>query len=194
MARIALQPLVPLCVAAMLVPAAPALGQSPAETPEEVTQEYLQATRDTNWSRMAGLLHPLALAEFHGLFAPVLECETPSAIQARREMFGITSGVQAARTPDTALVAALFRATAGRDANLTAILRTAQLQILGHVTEGPDTVHVVSRLSVAVDSLPVVQMEVVSLARSGATWRVLLKSDLSALAIMLRRLCAPRGT
>lgn len=181
------------CLAAALA-ATPVFAQGPAQTPEQVTQEYLQATRDTNWSRMAALLHPTALAEVHGLFAPVLECQTPRAAEARRAIFGITSAVQAARMPDSTLVAALFRASAGRDADLAAILHTARLRVLGHVEEGRDTVHVVSRLTVSLDSLPFGQMEVVSLARDGSTWRVLLKSDLSALAVVLRRLCAPRGT
>lgn len=163
-------------------------------TPEQVSQEFLQATRDTNWSRVAALLHPAALAQFHGLFAPVLECQTPQASEARRELFGITSAVQAARMPDSVLIAALFRATAGREAGLASILHTAQLQVLGHVAEGPDTVHVVSRLSVSIDSMQIGQMEVISLARDGPTWRVLLKSDLSAIAVMLRRLCSARGT
>jgi hypothetical protein len=175
------------------VPTVPALGQAAEETPEQVTQAFLQATRDTNWARMAALLHPTALAQFHSFFAPILQCETPEANEARRQLFGITSAVQTARTPDSVLVAALFRSMAGRDQGFAAMLRTAQLQMLGHVTEGGDTVHVVSRLTIVLDSMPVTQMEVVSLSRDGPRWRVLLKSDLSTLALMLRRVCSPRG-
>ncbi len=179
---------------AAVVPGAPALGQGVAETPEQVTQEFVQATRDTNWSRMAALLHPTALAQFHSFFAPVLQCRTPEAAEARRAIFGITSSVQAARTPDSVLVAALFRTMSSQQSGFAEVLRTARLQVLGHVAEGNDTVHVVSRLTVVVDSMQVGQMEVVSLSRDGPTWRVLLKSDLSALAIALRRVCSPRGT
>jgi hypothetical protein len=179
---------------ALAAPAVSARGQEAAETPEQVTQAFLQATRDTYWARMAALLHPTALAQFHSFFAPILQCQTPEADEARRQIFGLTSAVQTARTPDSVLVATLFRTLAGRDQGFADMLRTARLQMLGHVAEGPDTVHVVSRLTVVVDSMPVSQMEVVSLSRDGPTWRVLLKSDLSALAVMLRRVCSPRGT
>lgn len=190
-------PRFPYLIAAVLVaalPAVPARGQETAETPEEVAQQFVQATRDTNWSRVAALLHPAALAQFHSLFAPVLQCRTPEAEEARRSIFGITSMVQAARTPDSVLAASLFRAVARQEAGFANVLRTARLQVLGHVAEGADTVHVVSRVTVDVDSLEVGQMEVVSLAREGRTWRVLLKSDLSSLALVLRRVCGPRGT
>jgi hypothetical protein len=176
------------------VPSASALGQSAVETPEQVAQAFMQAARDTNWSRVAALLHPAALAQFHSFFAPVLQCQTPDAAEARRTIFGITSNVQAARTPDSLLVVALFRTMASHETGMADILHTAQLRVLGHVTEGSDTVHVVSRLTFALDSFPVGQMEVVSLARDGPRWRVLLKSDFSALAILLRRVCSPRGT
>jgi hypothetical protein len=183
--------------AALLVagagPAVPALAQDASQTPEQVTQAFLQATRDTNWARMAALLHPTALAQFHSFFAPVLQCQTPEANEIRRQIFGITSAVETARTPDSVLVAALFRTMAKQDRGFADVLRTAQLQMLGHVTEGPDTVHVVSRLTIVLDSMTLGQMEVVSLARDGPTWRVLLKSDFSALAVLFRRVCSPRG-
>lgn len=187
-------PSVPAVLIAVALGAAPAAAQAPVEAPEQVAQQFLQATRDTDWARMAGLLHPDALAQLHGFFAPILQCQTPEAAEARRQIFGITSAVQAARTSDSALAVTLFRAAAGGESGMTSLLRTARLQVLGAVPEGRDTVHVVSRLSLSYDSLQVTEMEVVSLARSGPTWRVLLKSDFTALAVALRRLCSPRGT
>ncbi len=189
-----LSPALPAALLAALVAAAPAAAQVPPETPDQVAQQFLEATRDTNWARMAGLLHPLALAQLHGFFAPILQCQTPDAAEVRRQIFGITSSVQAARTTDSALAATLFRTAAGGQRELAGLLHTARLQVLGDVPEGRDTVHVVSRLAVTFDSMDVTEMEVVSLARSGPTWRVLLKSDFTALAVALRRLCSPRGT
>lgn len=192
--RVRGMPPLPAALIAVALAAAPAAAQAPAETPEQVAQQYLQATRDTDWARVAGLLHPDALAQLHGFFAPILQCQTPEAAEARRQIFGITSSVQAARTSDSALAVSLFRGAAGGQRGMASVLRTARLQVLGDVPEGRDTVHVVSRLSLTYDSLQVTEMEVVSLARSGPTWRVLLKSDFTALAVALRRLCSPRGT
>ncbi len=177
---------------AATIPAA-VRAQDTTATPEQVAQEFVQATRDTNWARMAGLMHPSALKQFHDLFSPVLQCPSATAAQIRQTLFGIGSTVEAARTSDSALMVALFRTMSGRASGLAEVMRTAQLRVIGHVLEGADTVHVVSRLSVAVDSFPLTQMDVVSMARSGPTWRVLLKADFSALGFAMRRICGPQG-
>lgn len=179
-------------VAMTLLCAAAAAQQIP-ETPEQVARQLLGAIRDTNWLQAAALMHPSALAQFHDLFRPVLQCDNPAAAQARREVFGVGSAVEAARMSDTALMASLLHFGTTRQQGVTAMLRTAQLSIIGHVAEGSDTVHVLARISLLVESLPFSQVEVISFRRYGTTWRTLLKADISAMGAMLRRLCINEG-
>lgn len=149
--------------------------------------------RNADWTRAAALMHPSALAQFHDLFRPVLQCDNPAAAQARQELFGIRSSAEAARTSDTALVASLLRFGTEREQGFAAALRTAQLNVIGHVPEGVDTVHVLARISLSIDSLPFSQVEVISFRRYRSTWRTLLKADISAMGAMLRRLCVTEG-
>lgn len=182
---------VAVAATALLCPVSAAQGAE--ESPEQVAAQLLQAMRDTNWLRAASLMHPSALAQFHDLFRPVLQCDNPAVAQARQELFGIGSGVEAARTSDTALVASLLRFGTNQEQGFAEALRTAQLSVIGHIPEGADTVHVLARISMSVDSLPFSQVEVISFRRYGSTWRTLLKADISAMGAMLRRLCVTEG-
>jgi hypothetical protein len=175
----------------LLCPPSPAQGA--LETPEQVARQLLGAIRDTNWVRAASLMHPSALAQFHDLFRPVLQCDNPAAVQARKEVFGVGSAVEAARMSDTALMASLLRFGTTREQGVAAMLRTAQLNVIGHVAEGVDTVHVLARISLLVESMPFSQVEVISFRRYGSTWRSMLKADISAMGTMLRRLCVTEG-
>jgi hypothetical protein len=65
-------------------------------------------------------------------------------------------------------------------------LRSARIQMLGHVNEGGDTTHVVYRMALTIDSIPITRMDVMTLARSPQGWRGLLKGDVSALAARIR--------
>lgn len=175
----------------LLCPQSPAQGAP--ETPEQVARQLLGAIRDTNWVRAASLMHPSALAQFHDLFRPVLQCDNPAAVQARKEVFGVGSAVEAARMSDTALMASLLRFGTTREQGVTAMLRTAQLNVIGHVAEGVDTVHVLARISLLVERMPFSQVEVISFRRYRSTWRSMLKADISAMGTMLRRLCVTEG-
>lgn len=164
-------------------------AQETPESPEQVTEEFLAAIRDTNWVAAAGLMHPNALAQFHMLFRPLLDCAGPALDQARQQILGVTSQAQAARLSDTVLVAAILRLAMNEQQGLTGILQTAKLHIIGHVAEGRDTVHVLARLTFQIDSVPISAVDVFSFQRYHSTWRALLKGDFSSLGVMLRRAC-----
>lgn len=181
-----------LALAVLLVTAAPcgpALAQDSPETPEHVAQQFTAALRDTNWLRMASLMHPSALSLFRSLFTPVLDCSGDEAAQVIQTLFGAASAADARRTSDTVLVAALFRAASSREEGMAAFLRTAQMRVIGHLPEGADTVHVLTRLTFSIEDIPISTIEVISLQRFRSSWRVLLKADISALAAALQGLC-----
>ena len=177
-------------VAATAVPCAPARAQSSPESPEEVAQQFTAALRDTNWVRMAALMHPHARAEFRSLFAPVFQCPGAEGATVRQSLFGTASAADVAKMPDTLLLAAIFRFAASQEEGLSRVLRTAHMRILGHVAEGADTVHVLTRISFSVEGMAVSSIEVASFERFGATWRALLKADFTSMAAVLRNACS----
>ncbi len=160
----------------------PAQAQT-AETPEQVTERFVAAMRAADWNGMASLMHQNALKEMRQLLAGVFEA--PNAGQMRQQLLGVTTVQQAQALSDTAVFASLMRMTT-QDADVAELLRSAKVQVLGHVNEGADTVHVVYRMAMTINGIPITKMDVMSLARSPVGWRGLLKGDVTALAAGIR--------
>jgi hypothetical protein len=154
-----------------------------AETPEQVTDRFIAAMRAADWNGMASLMHQNALKEMRQLLSGVFEA--PNAGPIRQQLLGVTTVQQAQALSDTAVFASLMRTTT-QDADVAELLRSAKVQVLGHVNEGPDTVHVVYRMAMTINGIPITKMDVMSLARSPVGWRGLLKGDVTALAAGIR--------
>lgn len=167
-----------LCVVA----AAPA---QTSETPEQVATRYLHAMATQQWDSMAALMHPAALRQLRLLLAPLFEA--PSLDEARQTLLGVQSLKEAQALSDTACFAALISRTLSAQAQLMDILRNSRIQIIGHVPESPDTVHIVYRMNFENGEAAVSKMDVFSMQRMGNTWRGLLSGDFRMLAAMLRR-------
>jgi hypothetical protein len=154
-----------------------------SETPEQVTDRFITAMRAADWQGMASLMHQNALKEMRQLLAGVFEA--PNAGPIRQQLLGVTTLQQAQALSDTAVFAALMRMTT-QDADVAELLKSAKVQVLGHVNEGADTVHVVYRMAMTINGIAITKMDVMSLARSPVGWRGLLKGDFSALAAGIR--------
>jgi len=160
----------------------PAQAQT-VETPEQVTERFVAAMRAADWNGMASLMHQNALKEMRQLLSGVFEA--PNGAQIRQQLLGVTTVQQAQALSDTTVFASLMRMTT-QDADVAALLRSAKVQVLGHVNEGADTVHVVYRMAMTINGIPITKMDVMSLARSPVGWRGLLKGDVTALAAGIR--------
>ena len=160
----------------------PAQAQT-VETPEQVTERFVAAMRAADWNGMAALMHQNALKEMRQLLSGVFEA--PNGAQIRQQLLGVTTVQQAQALSDTTVFASLMRMTT-QDADVAELLRSAKVQVLGHVNEGADTVHVVYRMAMTINGIPITKMDVMSLARSPVGWRGLLKGDVTALAAGIR--------
>ena len=166
----------------LLLLCAPAQSQI-AETPEQVTGRFISAMTAENWQAMGALMHPNALKEMRQFLAVLFEA--PNADEARQQLLGVRTVKEAQALSDTAVFASLMRMM-GEQTELGALLKTAKVQVLGHLNEGQDTAHVVYRMAMTINGVSVSRMDVMSLARSPAGWRGLLKGDISALGAGLR--------
>lgn len=183
MRRIALA----LIVAAVC--AAPCQAQT--ETPEQVASQIMEAARATDWGRTAALMHPSALHQLREIINPILLMDNAETRQAVQDMFGLANREAAVAASDSAIFTGLLRFAMAQQQGLSDIMRSAQYQILGTVAEGRDTVHVVGRLAMSVRGMNITQMEVISLMRSGTTWRGILKGDYTAMATAMRAALKP---
>jgi hypothetical protein len=162
----------------------PSSAQAPDDAPQQVTSRFVAAMRAGDWHGMAVLMHPDALRQMRELLAALFEA--PNADDVRQQLLGVTTLAEARAMSDTAVFAAVMRVMGERDAGLAAVLRSAQVEILGRVDEGRDTTHVVYRMAMTVEGTPITRMDVMTLARSPDGWRGLLKGDLSALGAAVR--------
>ena len=162
----------------------PSAAQAPDDAPQQVTSRFVAAMRAGDWNGMAVLMHPDALRQMRQLLAALFEA--PNADEMRQQLLGVTTLAEARAMSDTAVFAAVMRVMGERDPGLAAVLRSAQVEILGRVDEGRDTTHVVYRMAMTIEGTPITRMDVMTLARSPHGWRGLLKGDLTALGAAVR--------
>ena len=153
-----------------------------AETPRQVAEQILEATRTTNWGRAASLMHPAALKELRTLFDPILTLENETGATLRHQLFGFATLKEATQASDSTVYSQLMNAVMAQQAGMDDAVRSAKFHYIGTVEEGRDTAHVLGRMSMSVQSIPFSQIEVISVVRAGATWRGLLKGELKAMA------------
>jgi len=161
-------------------------GLPPAtmETPQQVTMRMIDAMRANDWHQMASLMDARALHQLREFLSILFD--SPNVDQIRKELLGVSTVAEAQALSDTAMFEALLRYSTNASPELANVFRSAKVQILGQVNEGPDTAHVVYRMQMTVEATPVTTMDVVSLTRSEAGWRGLLKADMSAFAAAIR--------
>jgi hypothetical protein len=122
-----------------------AAAQQAVETPEQVAVRYMGAIRSSDWAGAAALMHPEALRELHELFRPILEA--PEGAEFRRMLLGVNDVQEAVAASDTLVFVSLMRLTVSQESGLGDALRSATARVLGTVPEGPDTAHVVARMT-----------------------------------------------
>lgn len=174
-----------LALAALTLMLAPAAAQTANDSPEHVATRYLNAMRAQQWDSMALLMHPVALHQIREVLAPLFEA--PALDDSRERLLGVRSLSDAKALSDNGVFVALMSQMVGSQAQLMEFMRKASIQIIGHVPEGRDTVHVVYRMSFEDGTAAIAKMDVFSMQRLGDTWRGLLSIDLRMLGAMLRR-------
>jgi hypothetical protein len=156
------------------------------EAPETVVGQLMAATRENDWRRVVGLMHPAALHQVRILLDPILTTAGAALDTARQLMFGFDSRAAATAASDSSVVVALIKFGMSQRPKMADALRSSSYRLLGLVHEGPDTVHVVGRVSMTVAGTSGNQIEVTSLMRAGSTWRALMKGDWTEMASRLR--------
>jgi len=156
------------------------------ETPEAVVGQLMGAMKANDWGRATALMHPAALHQVRILLDPILTTDGAALDTARHLLFGFDTRTVAAAASDSAVMVGLMRFGMSQQPKLPDALRSSTYQLLGVVREGPDTVHVVGRVSMTFGGSTVSQIEVTSLMRAGSTWRALMKGDWTNMASRLR--------
>lgn len=163
------------------------------DTPEAAATAFAATLRRSDWRGAARLMHPSALRQLRELFSFALQDGASGEI--REQIFGVGSAAEAAALPDTILFANFLHAvTTQGGPELLQALGTADITPLGHLTQGPDTAVVVSRMTMSVQGVRLTSYEVMLFRREQGAWLGLLKADMANMAAMLKQMSGVRGS
>jgi len=167
-----------ITAALVLILATCALAQA-AETPESVAKAYFSALQAGDWAKCASFMHPEALASMKSSFAMVINADKSG--EAGKSIFGLKNNAEFSELSDAAVFAKLMDFIAGAVPDIKTALSASTNSVLGKVVEGADLVHIVFRSSIKLQGAEATQVDLISLKKSGTTWRALLTSDMEEL-------------
>lgn len=165
----------------MLLSAASAQNQAAnAGTPEDTATQLMEATRKGDWDGYIRLMHPEALDGFKKMMAFFAE---PNASKEVAEMFfGVKTKAEYAALPSGEVFKRFLKNITGQVPYMKELMEGMKAEILGHVMEGSDTAHVVTRMTTNAAGLSQTKMAVVSLKRDGDAWKALLSGEIDGFA------------
>ena len=176
------------CLPAMALAAPP----PPEATPQQVATEAYTRMKAGDWEGAAETFDPKALASFRAMMQPVLD----SMMKPDASKGGET---EAAGDMSALFVAMIFSPATSLDEvkalsdeqflgrimkNMTGMgeVKLESQEILGSVAEGDATVHLVARTKASAGGMAVTEMEVITLNRTPAGWRLAMSGEISGLA------------
>lgn len=174
--------LVVLAFAASLLPPA-AVAQ---DTPEAAAKVYAEAIKRSDYAAAARLTHPDALKQLREMFAPMMS-SPELAGQVGPMFFGVRTRADYDKMADSTIFATFLGNVMAQQAGLGEMMKTATVDVLGHVKGGVDTVFVVARVGVTLEGTTITQYDVQPFTKHQGQWRGLLKADLTNMAAMMQQ-------
>ncbi|MBL8202830.1 MAG: hypothetical protein JNM09_01280 [Blastocatellia bacterium] len=148
------------------------------ETPEAIAKAYIAASQASDWAKAATYLHPEALGSLKRTFAEILKLDKKD--EAGKQLFGLKNNAEFEQLSPSAVFERMIVMLTASTPQIKDILSQAQSSVIGKVPEAPDIMHVVYRTELKLADAPFAKVEVMSLKKSGDTWRLLLSGDLEA--------------
>ena len=183
-----------LCMLALLFMLTESLhGQTRAtsgdKSPEAVATRALTALKESRIADFAKTMHPEALKQLKAtLLEVVAEAEKQERVDEVLTIFkNVNSADDLRKLDDVAFFTAFFEGVMQLQPRIRDALQGTTLDVIGHVPEGPDVIHVVYRGTVTQGDVKVSKMSVMSLKSHGDDWGMLLTGDIEGMAAMLKR-------
>jgi hypothetical protein len=183
-----------LCLLAMLfVLADPVHGQtkltSEEKSPEAIAARALTALKENRIGDFAKAMHPEALQQLKATLLDVVDvAEKKGRVDEALSIFkNVGSAADLRKLDDVAFFTAFFEGVMQMQPRLRDAFRGMTLDVIEHVPEGKDIIHVVYRGTVTQGETKVSKMSVMSLKANGDDWGMLLTGDIEGMTAMLKR-------
>lgn len=177
-----------LGVTMLAVSTAMVAAQQPAapKTPEEVVTRYFERIKADGIDTVANMMHPDELKKFKEMLAPVIQ----DSFEAGDHTFDLFADAHDASKmgalDDVAFMDTFMTWVTRAVPNLTAAMKGASMQAIGHVVEG-DVKHIVVRSKMKVEDMEVEKMSVISVKDHEGTPMMLLTGEIKGVAQQLKR-------
>ncbi len=158
-----------------------------ADEVERVVLQYFDAMEYEDYDAAARLFDANDIKEFRALFAFMKDADVNARQQIYERMFGPWASQDSVeKMSDTEFFASVFGFTMQQSFGRTG-LRIIESEYLGHVTEGDDMAHAVTRITVAVGNNEATSLDVTSLVQRNGAWRMQVSGDIEQVAAGIRR-------
>ena len=156
-------------------------SMSAESSPSDIASAYFTALGKGDWQASTALMHPDALDRFKGIIATATKGKDGKELL--QQLFQVSTQKDFDRLSNAETFRLFWSSMARLQPDLVKAFGMAQQAILGSVAEGENIVHVVSKVTIRPEpGVSASQIDVVSLQRDGASWRVLLTGDMEGLA------------
>ena len=161
---------------------------SDLSTPESAAKAAMDAISAQQFTEYGTYMHPEALASFRKMMMEVVE----SAAEAKAEtqllkLFSDAPSVAALqKLNDQEFFGSFLKGVMTSVPMMKEAMSGADTKIIGHVFEGNNLAHVVTRISLTMQGVGMKKMSVISLQKDGESWKMLLTGELEGLANILK--------
>jgi len=156
------------------------------ETVEEATTRYFQVTKSGDYLAAANLFDPEEIRSFRESLNFLVSLPDAQRENLYGSLFGPGSTQEiVAQLSDTEYFASFF-GVAMTEAGMTEIMRSAKTEYLGHVMEGEDTAHAVTRITIQTGGAEIKTLSVASFIKCEEIWKMKMTGDIQGVAAKIR--------
>jgi hypothetical protein len=161
---------------------------TPRGTPEDIASRALAALKENRIADFTKEMHPEALQSLKKRLLEVVDAaeEKGRAAETLKIFKGVSEPGQLRAMDDTEFFTAFFEGMLALQPRVRDAFKDMALDVVGHVREGDDVVHVVYRGTTSVGNVKISKMSVMSLKADGESWRMLLSGDIEGMAAMMK--------
>ena len=159
-----------------------------AETPEEVATSYFEKIKSGGLNTVAELMHPDELRKFLDMMTPIVQEGLASEREKRtfRTFEDPKNGGKMRNLDDSQFMNVSMEWLESLQPGLTAMLKNATVEALGHVREN-DINHVVLRMKMKNEGVEAEKLSVVSVKDYRGVPKMILTGEMKGIAESLRR-------
>jgi hypothetical protein len=157
--------------------------------PEAVAANALASLKENRIGDFAAAMHPEALKALRSTMLSVVDAAEAKGrtAEALATFKNVRSADELRKLDDVAFFTVFLEGMMQVQPRLRDALRGMTSDVIGHVAEGPDVVHVVYRGTVTQGDVKLTKLSVMSLKSNGDGWGMLLTGDIEGMAAALKR-------